>query len=214
MFRSPEIIHENSLLQLLAVGFLPFMGLFFDFVISIPTFTKFTKYSTIGNPKFGHLKTIKIWKKCRIKVCWYSEFEECWKWTRVGNYSYYMGRWVDAERSGPGIDGPKSIGTDVPDLAVRRPLKWHSVISRRSNGWSRFCKNMNLTIFIRRDDSHYYRRANNVGTWVEDCWVNWSIMALKPSLIRVHGRIPTVKLKIPGKGFLKSESRTSVPFNL
>lgn len=63
MFRSPEIIHENSLLQLLAEVFLPFMGLFFDFVISIPTFTKFTKYSTIGNPKFGHLKTIKIFKK-------------------------------------------------------------------------------------------------------------------------------------------------------
>ena len=27
-------------------------------------------------------------------------------------------------------------------------------------------------------------------------------------------RIPTVKLKIPGKGFLKSESRTSVTFKL
>ena len=28
------------------------------------------------------------------------------------------------------------------------------------------------------------------------------------------GRIPTVKLKIPGKAFLKSESRTSVTFKL
>ena len=27
-------------------------------------------------------------------------------------------------------------------------------------------------------------------------------------------RIPTVKLKIPGKAFLKSESQTSVPFEL
>ena len=28
----------------------------------------------------------------------------------------------------------------------------------------------------------------------------------------IHGRIPTVKLKIPGKAFLKSEFRTSVTF--
>ena len=31
---------------------------------------------------------------------------------------------------------------------------------------------------------------------------------------QIHSRIPTVKLKIPGKAFLKSESRTSVRFKL
>ena len=30
----------------------------------------------------------------------------------------------------------------------------------------------------------------------------------------VHGKMPTVKLKIPGKAFLKSESRISVTFKL
>ena len=30
----------------------------------------------------------------------------------------------------------------------------------------------------------------------------------------IHGRIPTVKLKIPGKAFLKSESRASVTLEL
>ena len=33
-------------------------------------------------------------------------------------------------------------------------------------------------------------------------------------LPKTCGRIPTVKLKIPGKAFLKSESRTSVTFKL
>ena len=33
-------------------------------------------------------------------------------------------------------------------------------------------------------------------------------------ILRVVPRIPTVKLKIPGKLFLKSESRTSVTFKL
>ena len=32
--------------------------------------------------------------------------------------------------------------------------------------------------------------------------------------MKVRSRIPTVKLKIPGKSFLKSESRTSVTFQL
>ena len=38
---------------------------------------------------------------------------------------------------------------------------------------------------------------------------------LQPGFIRMgHFRIPTVKLEIPGKAFLKSESRTSVTFKL
>ena len=38
---------------------------------------------------------------------------------------------------------------------------------------------------------------------------------LQPGFIRIgHFRIPTVKLEIPGKAFLKSESRTSVIFKL
>ena len=40
----------------------------------------------------------------------------------------------------------------------------------------------------------------------------WSHKCLK--FPRIYGRIPTVKLKIPGKAFLKSESRTSVTFKL
>ena len=41
------------------------------------------------------------------------------------------------------------------------------------------------------------------------------ISAPKPGkVLQVMTRIPTVKLKIPGKAFLKSESRTSVTFKL
>ena len=35
-----------------------------------------------------------------------------------------------------------------------------------------------------------------------------------PRMSGIPGRIPTVKLKIPGKAFLKSESRTSITFKL
>ena len=41
------------------------------------------------------------------------------------------------------------------------------------------------------------------------------VSAISPTYIfKVMFRIPTVKLKIPGKAFLKSESRTSVTFKL
>ena len=37
---------------------------------------------------------------------------------------------------------------------------------------------------------------------------------MKMHCFRLENMIPTVKLKIPGKAFLKSESRTSVTFKL
>ena len=44
--------------------------------------------------------------------------------------------------------------------------------------------------------------------------LNEMVVAINNSIGEVKNRIPTVKLKIPGKVFLKSESRTSVTFKL
>ena len=49
-----------------------------------------------------------------------------------------------------------------------------------------------------------YRGKNGVWTSLEQSFNDFNIL----------NRIPTVKLKIPGKAFLKSESRTSVTFKL
>ena len=45
-----------------------------------------------------------------------------------------------------------------------------------------------------------------------DC--SYTKLTYSQKLVNLITRIPTVKLKIPGKAFLKSESRTSVTFKL
>ena len=45
--------------------------------------------------------------------------------------------------------------------------------------------------------------------------LGWGVVTFSaPLQVMLLIRIPTVKLKIPGKAFLKSESRTSVTFKL
>ena len=49
----------------------------------------------------------------------------------------------------------------------------------------------------------------------EDHHKNWTLRRMQTrGTCSLIARIPTVKLKIPGKAFLKSESRTSVTFKL
>ena len=67
--------------------------------------------------------------------------------------------------------------------------------------------------------------ANNTNAVTVNIINNFDVVAIfenlnqewvrkKSGRLKIPFRIPTVKLKIPGKAFLKSESRTSVTFKL
>ena len=83
----------------------------------------------------------------------------------------------------------------------------------RNSEYSRIFKASHLIKVKSRDPNHMidYQRVITQGSLMP---VIYDVIALQSKMLSFSNRIPTVKLKIPGKEFLKSETRISVTFEL